>query len=49
MKLEYHYYDLTWEDLNNIEVLKEMIDLKLIRPEDKIYFDELAIKADPRN
>ena len=48
MKLEYHYYDLTWEDLNNKEVLKEMIDLQLIRAEDKIYFDELAIKASPR-
>ncbi|MFZ4413811.1 MAG: hypothetical protein ACOYOV_12065 [Bacteroidales bacterium] len=45
MKLEYAFYDLTWEDLNNENVLKELLDKKLIDSDEKTYFDKIAIEA----
>jgi len=37
------YYDLTWEDLNNEKVLKEMVEKKLISPEDQSFISEKAM------
>jgi hypothetical protein len=45
MKIEYHPYDITWEDLNNKEVLKELLEKKLIDKDEKAYIDQLAIAA----
>jgi hypothetical protein len=45
LKLEWHYYDITWQDLNDKEVLEEMQKHGLIKDKDKSYFDELAIGA----
>ena len=30
LKVEKFYYDLTWEDLNNKDVIQEFVDKKLI-------------------
>lgn len=48
LKLEWHYYDITWQDLNNDEVLQEMQKHKLITAKEKSYFDELAIGIDKK-
>lgn len=45
MKLDYYYYDITWEDLNNGEFQKEMLEKKLLSENEKIYIDRLAIEA----
>ncbi len=45
LKLEIHYYDITWEDLNNAEVSEELVKHELITPDEKSYIDELAISA----
>lgn len=49
MKLEYSFYDLTWEDLNNEKVLTELLEKGLINNNEKSYFDELAIAAKKEN
>jgi hypothetical protein len=48
LQLEWHYYDITWLDLNNDEVLQEMQKHKLITTKQKSYFDELAIGIDKK-
>jgi hypothetical protein len=49
LKLEWHYYDITWQDLNNKEVLEEMQKHNLITDSEKSYFEELAIAvSEPR-
>lgn len=45
LKLEWHYYDITWQDLNNKEVLDEMLKHELITVAEKSYFDEIVISA----
>lgn len=45
LNLEWHYYDITWQDLNNSEVLDEMLKYELITKSEKAYFDEKAIGA----
>lgn len=45
MKLDYYYYDITWEDLNNGEFQKEMLEKKLLSENEKAYIDRLAIEA----
>lgn len=45
LKLEIHYYDITWEDLNSVEVREELVKHKLITQYEKSYIDELAISA----
>ena len=45
LKLEYSYYDITWEDLNNKEFIKEIQDKRLITNKEKAYFDSLAMVA----
>ena len=48
LNLEWHYYDITWPDLNNEEVLEEMLKHKLIEATDKSYFEELAIGTEQK-
>jgi hypothetical protein len=43
ISFSWFYYDLTWEDLNNEKVLKEMIEKKLISPEDQTFISEKAL------
>lgn len=43
LKLEWHYYDITWPDLNDKEIREEIINHNLIPTENKSYFEELAI------
>lgn len=45
LKLEYFYYDITWEDLNRKEFVKELQEKKLITNKEKAYFDSLAMEA----
>jgi len=40
------YYDLTWEDLNNEKVLKELVEKELISPEEKSFISENAIAVE---
>lgn len=37
------FYDITWDDLNNPKVLKEMVEKKLIRPDDASFISENVI------
>ncbi len=37
------FYDITWDDLNNPKVLKEMVDKKLIQPYDASFISENVI------
>lgn len=46
LKLDLHFYDITWQDLNNKEVLDEMLKHNLLKASDKLYFEELAIATD---
>lgn len=45
LKLEWRYYDITWEDLNDADVIIEMVNLGILDEAEKAYFDELAIGA----
>lgn len=45
LKIDLHFYDITWQDLNNDEVLEEMLKYELITKSEKAYFDEKAIGA----
>lgn len=45
MKLDYYYYDITWEDLNNKDFQNEMLEKELLSENEKAYIDSLAIEA----
>ena len=45
MKLDYYYYDITWEDLNNKDFQNEMLEKHLLSENEKTYIDSLAIEA----
>jgi hypothetical protein len=45
LKIDYHYYDLTWEDLNNSEVTNELVDKQLLSKKEKAYIESQAIEA----
>lgn len=45
MKLDYYYYDITWEDLNNKDFQNEMLEKELLTENEKAYIDSLAIEA----
>lgn len=45
IEINYHYYDLTWSDLNNEEVLEDMIQFGLITSTDKAYIENLGVVA----
>jgi hypothetical protein len=47
LKLEWHFYDITWQDLKDKDVIEEMQKHKLINAKEKTYFEELAIGTDP--
>lgn len=46
MKVKWHFYDITWEDLNNKEILEEMEDKELIKADEASFISELAISAE---
>ncbi len=39
IKLDYHFYDFTWEDLNNDKILEELMSKRVIEKKD---FDEIV-------
>lgn len=43
------YYDITWEDLNDDEVLAELVKKKLISSDEKAYLSSLAIETENDN
>jgi hypothetical protein len=45
LKLHYFYSDITWEDLNKNEFIKELEEKKLLSIKEKAYFDSLAMEA----
>lgn len=45
VSLQCFFYDITWSDLNNQEVIKEMMKHKLITWKEAAYFEEIAISA----
>jgi hypothetical protein len=45
IKLECYYYNITWEDLNNKEVIKEMVNHEILSWQEAAYFEELVISA----
>lgn len=46
MKVKWHFYDITWEDLHNTEILQEMREKKLIDADEESFISELAISAE---
>jgi hypothetical protein len=46
MKVKWHFYDITWEDLHNTEILQEMREKKLIDKDEASFISELAISAE---
>jgi len=49
MSIKQRPYDLTWEDLNDKEVLDDMVKKELITENEKAYFQQAAIEAEPMN
>jgi len=45
MSIKQRPYDLTWEDLNDKEVLEDMVKKELITEDEKAYFDQKAFEA----
>lgn len=43
LKLQWSFYDITWQDLNDDEVVKELQNHGLISDKEKSYFSELAL------
>ena len=47
MNITIRPYDLTWEDLNDEEVLNEMVGYQLITQDEKAYFEQTVIETEP--
>lgn len=45
MKIDLHYYDITWSDLNDDDLRKEMVKTGLLTPEESAFISEQAISA----
>ena len=46
LEIDYKFYDLTWEDLNNKEILEEMSTYGLIDANDSVTIKKVAIEVE---
>jgi hypothetical protein len=46
LKIEYSFYDITWETLNNKEMLSEMVEKGMISPEEKAHIESKGVEVE---
>jgi len=46
LKIEYSFYDITWETLNSKEMLSEMVEKEMISPKEKAYIESEGVEVE---